>query len=261
MCLGVLTALAATGAAGFVGAADRQEPANAEPDTAVHRGDDFEVTVHSVSDVESFVGVEPATGLSFRAHVAGIRPIADCRPSQSLATAENLLRGKNVWLTVKKDGISGDDEIVVDVRLPDGADYAQTVVHDGVASADVSSRGELASVEGAARVERRGLWAVACTPAALTATSSMPPTTTTTTPAPTTTTTTMTTSTTRPSARPLPPPPSDTSTSSPPSDEEWTNARLGKLCFVEGARRTSPGGTVLVCSRNGKHLLRWRRAD
>lgn len=264
MCLGVLTVLATTGAAGFIGDADRRQPANSNTDMAVHRGDDFEVTVRSVSDVDSFVGMEPATGLSFRARVAGIRPVADCRPSQSLITAENLLRGKNVWLTVKKDSLSGNDEIAVDVRLPDGADYARTVVHDGVASADISARGELASVEAAARVERRGLWSVACAPEAVTATSSSAPPTSTSTPAPTTTTTTDPPTTTKPSSRPLPPPPEETSTSSPShddDDDEWIAARLGKLCFVEGARRTSPGGTELVCTRNGKGLLRWRRAD
>ena len=173
MGVGVLTVLATTGATGFLGGADRQEPGNARSDVAVHRGDDFEVTVRSVSDVDSFEGIEPATGLSFHAKVAGIRVITQCWLAESRATAEHLLLGKTVWLTVKKDGISGDDEIAVDVRLPDGADYGQTVVQDGMATADMATRGELLSVEAVARVERRGVWAASCAPGAVTSTSSL----------------------------------------------------------------------------------------
>lgn len=269
MGLGVLTVLATTGATGFIGGADRQGPGNAGPDMAVHRGDDFEVTVRSVSDVDSFEGIEPATGLSFHAKVAGIQLIARCWPAESRATAEKLLLGKTVWLTVKKDGISGDDEIAVDVRLPNGADYGQTVVHDGMATADMSTRGELLSVEAAARVERRGVWAASCAPDAVIAMSSSVPSSTTTT-APTTTTTTTTTApptTTTTTTETADPPPSwDNSVGQPPppddeEDQEWIDARQGKLCFIEGAQRTSPGGTLLVCTRNNKNVLRWRRAD
>ena len=254
MGLGVVTALATTGAAGFIGGADRQDPANARPDVAMHRGDDFEVTVRSVSDVDSFEGIEPATGLSFHAKVAGIHLIAQCRLTESRAIAENLLLGKTVWLTVKKDGVSGDDEIAVDVRLPDGADYGQTVVHDGMATADMATRGELLSVEAAARVERRGVWAASCAPGAVTASSSSAPTSTTTTAPPTTTTTTTAPPTTETSEEP-PLPPSRSLERPPASDDdEWIDARQGRLCFIEGARRTSPGG-------NNKNVLRWRRAD
>ncbi|NKE60410.1 hypothetical protein FXN61_27915 [Lentzea sp. PSKA42] len=257
MCLGVLTALVTTGAAGFVGGELPREQGSTGLDAALHRGDAFEVTVHTVSDVDSFEGMEPATGLFFHAQVAGMRPIAGCRLTESRATAQNLLRGKNVWLTVKKDGVSGSDRIAVDVRLPDGADYAQTMVHDGAASADLSTRGELASVESAARQERRGVWAAGCAPGEVTA-SSEPSSST---PAPTTTTTTTTAPATESSAPPSPAPPV-TSTSSPePDDDEWMNERLGKPCLIEGARRTSPSGGEMVCARNGKNQLRWRRVD
>lgn len=260
MGVGVLTVLATTGAAGFTGGVDRQGPGNARSDVAVHRGDDFEVTVRSVSDVDTFEGIEPATGLSFQAKVAGIRVITQCWLAESRATAEHLLLGKTVWLTVKKDGISGEDEIAVDVRLPDGADYGQTVVQDGMATADMATRGELLSVEAAARVERRGVWAASCAPGAVTATSSSAPSSTTT--APTTTTTTTAPPTTETTEEPPPPPSS--SLERPPvndDDEEWIGARQGKLCLIEGARRTSPGGTELICARNNNNVLRWRRAD
>ncbi len=262
MGLGVLTVLATTGAAGVIGGADRQDPREARPDVAVHRGDDFEVTVRSVSDVDSFEGSEPATGLSFHAKVAGINLITQCWLAESRATAEKLLLGKTVWLTVKKDAISGDDEIAVDVRLPDGADYGQAVVHAGMATADMSTRGELLSVEATARVERRGVWAASCAPGAVTATSSSAPTSTTTT-APTTTTTTTVPPTTETSEEPPPPPSSSPDRPLPDDDDEkeWVDARLGKLCFIEGARRTSPGGTELICARNNRNVLRWRRAD
>jgi endonuclease YncB( thermonuclease family) len=262
MGVGVLTVLATTGAAGFIGGADRHEPGDARSDVAVHRGDDFEVTVRSVSDVDSFEGSEPATGLSFHAKVAGIDQIAQCWPEESRAVAEKLLLGKTVWLTVKKDGISGDDEIAVDVRLPDGADYGQVVVHGGMATADMSTRGELLSVEAAARVERRGVWAASCAPGAVTPTSSSAPSSTTTT-APTTTTTTTTPPPATETSEEPPPPPSSSLDRPPLNDdeEEWIGARQGKLCFIEGARRTSPGGTVLICARNNNNVLRWRRAD
>lgn len=257
--LGVVTALVTTGAAGFFGGAVPAGHGSTGTDMALHRGDAFEVTVRTVSDVDSFEGMEPDTGLYFHAQVAGLRRITGCWQTESHAAAQNLLRGKNVWLTVKKDGSSESNEIAVDVRLPDGADYARTVVHDGVASADISTRGELASVEAAAREDRRGVWAAACAPGAVAPTSSSAPASST--PASTTTTTTTTTPVTESSA----PPPSssepDTTTTSPPAGDEWLDARLGKLCFIEGKRRTSPSGNEMVCARNGKNQLRWRRAD
>ncbi|GAB2813093.1 thermonuclease family protein [Lentzea nigeriaca] len=255
MCLGVVTALAATGAAGFLGDAEPRDHGDAGPDTAVLRGDSFEVTVHTVSDVDLFEGVEPATGLFFNARVAGLRSIADCWLTESRSTAQTLLRGKTVRLTVKKNIDAGANRIAVDVRLPDGADYAQTIVHDGVARADLSTRDELAPVESAARQERRGLWAASCLTNETPTSSS--------TPSSTTTTTTTSAPTSEPSTPPPPPPPpSITTTTTPPFDEhdEWDNIWLGKICFKEGARRTSPSGEEMVCARNGRNL-RWRRAD
>jgi endonuclease YncB( thermonuclease family) len=258
MCLGVFIALVTTGAAGFLGDEFPREHRNSAVE-ALHRGDAFEVTVHTVSDVDLFEGVEPATGLYFHAQVAGIRRISDCWRTESRDSAQNLLRGKTVWLTVKKDGGSGNNEFPVDVKLPDGADYAQTVVRDGAATADMSTRGELVSVEAAARVERRGVWAAACAPGAVTATPSSTPSSSSS-PAPTTTTTTAPVPTSSPESPSTPP---VTTTSSPPSDddEEWMIARQGKPCLIEGARRTSPKGNVLICSRDGNDRLRWRRAD
>ncbi|HEX8865507.1 MAG TPA: thermonuclease family protein, partial [Lentzea sp.] len=213
-CLGVLTALATTAAAGFVGGTTPQQREDTGIDT-MRRGDSFEVTVHTVSDVDLFEGVEPASGVLFRARVAGVGRIADCWHAQSLATAQNLLRGKMVRLTVKKDVDSDNDRIVVDVRLPGGTDYAQTLVHDGMAPADIATRDELAQVETVARQEHRGLWASSCIRIVST-TSSEPSssTTTTTTTTATTTTTTPETTTRRPPPRPpvtsVEPPPDDT---------------------------------------------------
>ena len=260
MCVGVLSLLVTTGAAAFVGDELPGERGNSGIES-VRRGDDFEVTVRTVSGVDSFEGVEPATGLSFHAQVAGIRRIAGCWTDESRTKAENLLRGKTVWLTVKMDGVPGSSQVPVDVRLPDGADYARTVVNDGSATADMSTRGELVSVEAAARVERRGVWAAACAPGAVTATSSSAPSSTSSTPVPTTTTTTAPPVTSSYPEEPSDPPEETTTTSSPPNDDEWMKARLGKPCLLEGARRTSPLGNELVCERNGKNQLRWRRAD
>lgn len=257
-CAGVLGVLAVTGAAGFGG--DTAPPAGrAAPGPVVHRGDSFEVTVRSVSEVDVFEAVEPESGRVFGARVAGVNA-APCWQSQSLAAAENLLRGKKVRLTVKKDGDTGTDRLLVDVQLPGGSDYARTIVGEGLASADLAARGELAPAESAARRERRGLWAGGCTgypDDALPTTSSLPPTTTTT-PVPTTTTT------------PPPPPPATTAppapqpppvtTEEPDDDAEWLNRFVGKRCFIEGARRTSPKGTEIECARGPKGL-RWRRVD
>lgn len=255
MCLGVLTALATTAAAGFLGDPAPQQRVPDAGRGAVHRGDSFEVTVHTVSDVDLFEGMEPATGLMFPARVVGVGRIADCWLPESRATAQNLLRGKTVRLTVKKDIEAEGDRIAVDVQLPNGLDYAQTLVHEGMAPADPSSRDELAAVETAARQENRGLWAAACTRIE-TATSSAPSSST---PSLTTTTTTPTpTSTTESSA---PPPPKPPVTTTPPDDEWDDGIWLGKICFREGARRTAPNGEEMVCARNGRNQLRWRRAD
>ncbi|MET9629679.1 thermonuclease family protein [Lentzea sp. NPDC006480] len=252
MSLGVLAALATTVAAGFAGGANPQQRVDAGADP-MRRGDSFEVTVHMVSDVDLFEGVEPASGVLFRARVAGIGRIADCWLAESRATAQNLLRGKMVRLTVKKDVDSDSDRIVVDVQLPDGADYANTLVHDGMAPADVSTRDELAQVETVARQEHRGLWASSCLRIVST-TSSVPASSTTT----TTTTTATTTTTPETSTRKPPPRPPVTSVEPPPDppDDFW----LGKICFKEGAKRKAAGGGELVCARSGTKL-RWRRAD
>ncbi|TWP48416.1 hypothetical protein FKR81_27860 [Lentzea tibetensis] len=257
-CLGILTALVTTGTVGFGGEVVPQERESAGLEEAMHRGDSLEVTVHTVSDVDLFEGVEPATGLAFRARVAGLRQIADCGPAESRSVAQSLLRGKNVWLVVKSDDVSGNDRIAVDVRLPDGADYARTIVHEGAASADLSAREELAPVESAARQEHRGLWAAGCAPDAATATATSAPSSSA--PSPTVTTTTTTTTTTESSA---PPPSSEpaTATSRPPADDAWVRFVVGKRCFFEGVRKRSPKGNVVVCGRNGKNQLRWRRAD
>ncbi|MDT7786158.1 MAG: hypothetical protein QOF58_4577, partial [Pseudonocardiales bacterium] len=69
LCLGVLTALATTAAAGFLGGSSPQDRVDAGHDT-MRRGDSFEVTVHAVSDVDLFDGVEPASGVLFHARVA-----------------------------------------------------------------------------------------------------------------------------------------------------------------------------------------------
>ena len=252
MGLGVLTALATTGAAGFMNA---DVPAkDAAPREALHRGDSFEVTVHSVSDVDRFEGMEPATGLFFQARVAGVRPAGQCWLSESLAAAQNLLLGKNVRLTVRKDADSGDDRIAVDVRLPDGTDYAQTVVGDGVVPADLSARDELAPVESAARQQHRGLWSVGCAPGAVTTSST--PSSTLSSPAPTTTTTTQPVPVTS-----EPPEPEEPETTTPTSETTLTGILLGRRCFEEGARKKTPSGEEMVCARNGKNQLRWRRAD
>jgi hypothetical protein len=252
MGLGVLTALATTGAAGFMNA---DVPAkDAAPREALHRGDSFEVTVHSVSDVDRFEGMEPATGLFFQARVAGVRPAGQCWLSESLAAAQNLLLGKNVRLTVRKDAESGDDRIAVDVRLPDGADYAQTVVGDGVVPADLSARDELAPVESAARQQHRGLWSVGCAPGAVTTSST--PSSTSSSPAPTTTTTTQPVPVTS-----EPPEPEEPETTTPTSETTLTGVLLGRRCFEEGARKKTPSGEEMVCARNSKNQLRWRRAD
>lgn len=256
-CLGVLAALATTATAGFLGDAAPRETGPSGRQTAVHRGDSFEVTVHTVSDVDLFEGVEPATGLFFHAQVVGVGRIADCWLAESRATAQNLLRGKTVRLTVKKDVDPGSDRIAVDVQLPNGLDYAQTIVHDGMAPADASTRDELAQVETVARQEHRGLWAAACTRIETT-TSSAPSSST---PSPTTTTTTTTTPAPESSEPPSSEPEPTHTTSPPPDDDSWDDIWLGKVCFKEGARRTAANGNEMVCARNGKNQLRWRRAD
>jgi hypothetical protein len=253
MGLGVLTALATTGAAGFL--SDDAPRNSAGPQAAPQRGDSFEVTVHTVSDVDLFEGMEPATGLSFHGRVAGVVRSAECWLAESRAAAQNLLVGKSVRLTVRKGGVSTDDRIAVDVRLPDGADYAQTVVGDGVVTADLSARDELAPVESAAREQRRGLWASGCAPGATTTSSA--PSSSSSSPAPTTTTTTTPAPET---SEPLPPEPSVPDTP-PTHDTTWTGIPLGRTCFEEGARKKAPNGDEMVCARNGKNQLRWRRAD
>lgn len=267
-CLGLVATLAPLATAGATGpSGDGPAPGRRSTalEAALNRGDAIEVTVYNVSGVDSFEGMEPATGLFFDGQVAGLRRHADCWSTESRSTAERLLRGKSVWVAIRKDGISGSDGsegIAVDVRLPNGADYARTVVDEGAAMADLPTRGELAEVERAARKERRGLWAAGCSAAeTATSASSAPPSST---PQPTTTTTAPTTTVPPASSTTAPPSSStaDTTPSAPPGgdDDEWVDARLGKACLFEGSRRTSPKGTEMVCARNDKDQLRWRRA-
>ncbi|WP_154697652.1 hypothetical protein [Lentzea guizhouensis] len=224
-CLGVCTALATTGAAGFGAAGQPQDGGG--PGAAGHRGDSFEVTVQSVSDVDLFEGAEPVTGHVVRARVAGLRPVTACWPARSRAVAQELLQGTKVRVVARNDDTSGADRMLVDVQLPDGTDYARSVVDRGVVPVD-------------------------CAPVPVTTTvpSSLAPSTTS---APARTTTTPVT-TTESSA-----PPSTTS-SSPAPDEEWHDDRLGKPCLLPGARRTTREGNEMVCARNDRNQLRWHRA-
>jgi len=261
--LGVVTALATTGAVAFTSQALPGQRGGSGLEAAVHRGDSVEVTVHKVSEVDSFEGVEPATGLFFRARVAGVRRIADCWQAESRAAAEELLLGKNVRLIVRREGDSGSDQILVDVLLPDGTDYARIVVDEGTVPADTSARNELAPAEYSARQYRRGLWAFNCAfgaAATSTAASSSAPSSS----APSTTTTTSAPPTTESSSRP---PASSSSSSSEttsprPDDEDdlWEDILAGQRCATEGERKTSITGRELVCTRNEKGQLRWRRA-
>lgn len=245
--LGIVTTVATAGVVTFAGDAFPAGRGRSGLEQAVHGGDSVEVTVREVSEVDSFEAVEPATGLLFRARVAGVRQISDCRLAESRDAARDLLLGKEVRLLVRRDSDAG--QLVADVVLPDGRDYARTVVRDGVAQADPAAREELAPVESAARQDRRGLWAVAC-PAGETTTTSA----TSSSAASTTATTTTVPATTESS------PPSPPASSSPPSDDSWIDVLTGNRCAAEGDRRTTITGKEMVCVRTDKGELRWRRA-
>ncbi|WP_156213306.1 thermonuclease family protein [Lentzea aerocolonigenes] len=249
--MSVVTTVATTGAVTFAGDAFPGGRGSSGLEQTVHRGDAVEVTVREVSEVDSFEAVEPATGVFFRARVAGVRRLADCRLAESRAVARNLLLGKGVRLLVRRDGASGSDQIVADVVLPDGRDYARTVVHDGVAEADLATREELAPVETDARRDRRGLWATSC-PSVETTTNAPSSSATS-----TTTTTTTVPATTESSSQPPPSPP--VSSSSAPPDGPLIVVRGGR-CTTEGERGTTITGNEMVCTRTDKDELRWRRA-
>ncbi|GLY47730.1 hypothetical protein [Lentzea sp. NBRC 102530] len=255
-CLGVVTALAATGAVAFSGDDLSRSRGDGAHEASGFRGDAVQVTVSSVSEVDLFEGAEPVSGRVVRARVAGVRALPDCWVSQSRAAAQDLLLGKDVRLVVKRE--DGGDRILVDVELPGGADYARTVVSGGAVQADLAARGDLADDESAARLGRLGLWAAGCVPGAVTTTVSTAPTSSSVPSAPPATTTTTEPS---PVPPPPPPPPAPTTTEPAPPDEEWDDFRLGKPCLFEGARRTTRDGYEIVCSRNGRNQLRWRRAD
>ncbi|GGM88081.1 hypothetical protein GCM10011609_26020 [Lentzea pudingi] len=252
--LSVITTVAATGAVTFGGDAFPVARGSSGLEQSARGGDSVEATVREVSEVDSFEGVEPDTGLPFRARVAGVRRDTDCWLAESRAAARELLLGKEVRLLVRRDGTSGGDQVVVDVVLPDGRDYARTVVRDGAAPADPSSREELAPVEAAARQDRRGRWAAGCevveTPVSSAPSSTAPST--------STTTTTVPVTTTEASPQPSSSPPSPTSSSQ--ADGPRPAALAGTRCDREGERGTTIAGRELVCTRNDKGELRWRRA-
>ncbi|SMC50866.1 hypothetical protein [Lentzea albidocapillata] len=252
--LGVVTTVATTGAIAFNGVVVPGRHGSSGLEANLRRGDSVEVTVHKVSEVDSFEGVEPGTGLFVRARVAGVRPAGDCWRAESRAAAQNLLLGKDVRLVMRMDDGSGGDQIMVDVLLPNGDDYAWTIVHDGAAPADRSARKDLATVESDARHDRRGVWATSCDPGATNVTATSAPSSS----APTTATTT--TATTVPAPAESPPPRSSSAPEpSVPPDDLWDDILKGGRCTAEGERRTSLTGREMVCVRNQKDELRWRR--
>lgn len=250
--LSVITTVAATGVVTFGGDAFPLARGSSGLEQSARGGDSVEATVRVVSEVDSFEGVEPGTGLPFRARVAGVRRITDCWLAESRAAARELLLGKEVRLLVRRDGTSGGDQVVVDVVLPDGRDYARTVVQDGVAPADPSSREELVPVESAARQDRRGRWAARCevteTPVSSAPSSTAPSTSTTTTTAPVTT-----------ESSPAPTSSSPSLTTSSKADGPRPVVLAGARCDQEGDLGTTITGRELVCTRNGNGELRWRR--
>ncbi|MEV6715335.1 thermonuclease family protein [Lentzea sp. NPDC051208] len=250
--LGVVTTVATTGAIAFNGVAVPGMRAGSGLEANLRRGDSVEVTVHAVSEVDSFEGAEPGTGLLVRARVTGVRRVGDCWQAESRAAARNLLLGKEVRLVIRRDDSSGGDQIMVDVLLPNGDDYARTVVRDGAASADPSTREDLAPVESDARHDRRGVWATSCAPAGTEVTATSAP--------PTAAQTTTVTATTVPAPAESPPPrPSSAARSSTPPDDLWVGILRGRRCTSEGERRTSITGGEMVCAHNDKGELRWRR--
>ncbi|MDX8052289.1 hypothetical protein SK571_23125 [Lentzea sp. BCCO 10_0798] len=252
--MSVVTTVATTGAIAFNGVAVPGMRGSSDLEANLRRGDSVQVTVHEVSEVDSFEGAEPGTGLLVRARVAGVRRVGDCWQAESRAAARNLLLGKEVRLVIRRDDSSGSDHVMVDVLLPNGDDYARTVVLDGAASADPSIREDLAPVESDARHERRGVWATTCDPAGTEVTATGAPS--------TSAQTTTITATTVPALTESPPPPSSSVTrSSTPPDDLRVDVLRGRRCASEGERRTSIIGGEMVCARNEKDELRWRRAE
>lgn len=248
--LSVITTVAATGAVTFDGDAFPTARGSSGLEQSARGGDSVEATVRDVSEVDSFEGVEPDTGLPFRARVAGVRRVTDCWLAESRAAARELLLGKEVRLLVRRDGTSGGDQVVVDVVLPDGRDYARTVVRDGVAPADPDGREDLAPVESAAREDRRGRWAARCEVVETTVSSTPSP------PAPSTTTTAPVTT----GSSPEPSPSSPSPTSSSQADGPPPVVLAGTRCDREGDLGTTITGREMICARTAKDELRWRRA-
>ncbi|WP_086666127.1 thermonuclease family protein [Lentzea kentuckyensis] len=256
--LGAVAALATTSAADFSVDVVPGAGGHSELDQAVHRGDSLEVIVRAVSEVDSFEGVEAVTGLFFHVRVVGLRRDEGCWLVESRRAAQDLLRGETIRLVVKNGDVQGDERLAGDVLLPDGSDYARTVVGGGAAAADPEVREDLAAAESTARQERRGLWGAGCAIGEATAVpsgepSSSPPGAVTTTSAPAATTTT--------TAPPAPSSPPASSTSPAPPADDWVDDRVGGPCLLEGMRRTSPRGNVIVCTHDDKGKLRWRRAE
>jgi endonuclease YncB( thermonuclease family) len=100
--------------------------------------DDLSITVTAVPAVDLLDGVDTTTNRPVAVRVLGIRSTPPCWADQALASAAQLLRGKQVWLVGDDDQAEPDGRVRARVLLPDGHDYAHAVVSAGAAQPDAS---------------------------------------------------------------------------------------------------------------------------
>ncbi|WP_345029430.1 thermonuclease family protein [Kutzneria kofuensis] len=219
--------------------------------------DDPVITVKAVSTAARFDGVD-ATGRPVAIRVSGIVSAAGCWSTESVRQASEALLDKRVWLvhaTIAHP--DPDGRVPAQVLLPDGHDYALTMLRAGAVRVGTGpEQGKLTAAEADARQARRGLWGSSCTPASSEGSTAGQPVQTTSATGPTTTTSAVDPTVT---AHPT------TSTDLPTTTHSGqqggqSDVQVGQPCSPEGASGVTSQGQAVTCVQGMDGQTRWRKS-
>jgi hypothetical protein len=222
--------------------------------------------VTSVSGVDLLDGVYTVDNRPVAVRVAGIRSVSSCWASEALASASELLRGKQVRLTGDRSPADPDGRVRARVLLPDRHDYALTILGAGAARLGAEQGGlayqkDLAAAEADARRARRGSWGSFCETSPGSHSAQQPPNGQDPTAAGQELTPARTPAQLPDPTMPVPPTIVTTTTAVPPvPDAVQRGVQAGEPCSPEGARGVTGDGTDVVCAATAGGVATWRKA-